>query len=115
MAKVMMRGRNSMTVEVMSDAVLIFGFLQPLRSSTLNITFAKHYASKRLNLLDIRQCLGISMQTRDTEPVTLHLPKPLASWLRGQADKQHRSLNNYLNLVLEDIKEKEKIPCISAQ
>jgi len=47
--------------------------------------------------------------------LNLYLPKTLIAWLTKQAENSHRSLNNYVAVVLEDHKkEKEIAPCISA-
>jgi hypothetical protein len=58
--------------------------------------------------------LMIVMSKDRTEPTTIHLPTPLKTWLQNQADRDHRSLNNYVVLILGNLKEKEVTPCISA-
>ncbi|MEM2099605.1 MAG: transcriptional regulator [Candidatus Bathyarchaeia archaeon] len=39
--------------------------------------------------------------------LNLYLPKTLIAWLTKQAEASHRSLNNYVTLILEEHKKKE--------
>lgn len=55
------------------------------------------------------------MQTNEAVRLNLYLPKTLTDWLKKQAEKDHRSLNNYLSVILENHKEKEMEACILAR
>jgi len=52
------------------------------------------------------------------ERVSLHLPHALAKWIKEEALKEKRSVNNYIIILLEDVKNnngKEKVPCTLPQ
>ena len=44
--------------------------------------------------------------------LNLYLPKTLIAWLVRQAEANHRSLNNYIKVVLEEHKKREGELCI---
>lgn len=54
------------------------------------------------------------MAKNDCGRLNLYLPKTLIAWLAKQAEANHRSLNNYISIILEEHKKKEVAPCISA-
>ena len=51
------------------------------------------------------------------EYVYLYIPKELSDWLKQEAMKERRSLNNYISIILEDYyrQRKEGIKCTSRQ
>lgn len=42
------------------------------------------------------------MAKTDCVTFSVYLPKPLVAWLVKQAEANHRSLNNYINLILAE-------------
>jgi|YelNatPaOPRAMG01_1025707.scaffolds.fasta_scaffold37380_2 hypothetical protein len=51
------------------------------------------------------------------EYVYLYLPKELSDWLKQEAMRERRSLNNYISIILEDYyrQRREGIKCTSRQ
>jgi len=49
--------------------------------------------------------------------VYLYIPKDLAEWLKREANKERRSLNNYVSLLLEDYYQRRRrdVLCTSQQ
>jgi len=51
--------------------------------------------------------------------INLAVSKELAEWIRKQAQRENRSINNFVQTVLlkyrEEKKQKEEIPCLSVQ
>ncbi|MEM2057472.1 MAG: hypothetical protein QXQ64_02365 [Candidatus Bathyarchaeia archaeon] len=51
------------------------------------------------------------------EYVYLYLPKELSDWLKSEAARERRSLNNYITIILEDYyrRRKEGLKCTLPQ
>ncbi|MEM2999569.1 MAG: hypothetical protein QXX34_03475 [Candidatus Bathyarchaeia archaeon] len=55
------------------------------------------------------------MAKNDCGRLNLYLPKTLIAWLDKQAEAEHRSLNNYIAIILEEHKKaREAQACILA-
>jgi len=54
------------------------------------------------------------MRTNQSDRLTLYLPKDLIEWVKKEARKQNRSINNFvMTILLKYKRETEVIKCIS--